>query len=749
MNVTILRLRAAVPVLAIMWTIVPRAVAADGEVVLRVTNGEMQVKVDGDKDDDWWVQSSADLSTWTTLTNFGTLLSGNETNAVVRSLGVPSAGPVYYRALQTAGLYDITMLRTFSLTFTQADWSNLLVQARANGTYVYSPLLTLDNGATNTGVGARFRGNTSFTGMGGPSGSSGPVKKSIAIAVDYTITNANLMDFNSLNLNNAYGDETIMRESVYFTIMRQYTVCPAGCLAKLYINGEYRGVYSHAQQQNGDLIREYFPSNDGDRFRAANNSSSAAFVYLGNTNVATYTPYYELKSDYNSNAWPRFINAIYTFNTLPTNNLRDTAEDVIAVDRWLWFLACENIFADDDSYWNKGSDYMLYYEPESGRVHPVEHDGNEAFVAGDASLSPTTGETASRPVISRLLGNAELRQRYFAHMRTILQEWFNPTNAIALVDQFSLLSSNAIAADPYRGYTSMTTYSSDLTALKLFITNRYNYLRANANLTPLPPVITAVNGPVGTVTATNQPWLTATVASSGDGIQSVWLYHRPKPYGKFSYVQMYDDGAHGDGAAADGVFGAQATNYPAGSKVRYYVEARAANAAHAAAFSPPRAEQETYSYRVAVLTATNSPVILNEFMADNTLTYADPQGEFDDWIELHNVTDEGVDLTGRYLSDEPYNPRKWQFPAGTTIPAHGYLIVWADEDGSDSPGLHASFKLSKSGDEIYLTDTDANNNAILDGLVFGEQTTDLSYGRTAGDPDTWAVMSPTPNEANP
>ena len=182
--------------------------------------------------------------------------------------------------------------------------------------------------------------------------------------------------------------------------------------------------------------------------------------------------------------------------------------------------------------------------------------------------------------------------------------------------------------------------------------------------------------------------------------------------------------------------------------MRYYVEARSANPAKAAAFAPPRAEQETYSYRVVLTTATNTPVVISEFMASNTHVLADPQGEYDDWIELHNITDQEADLTGHYLSDEPYNPRKWQFPAGTKIPADGYLLVWADEDGTATPGLHASFKLSASGEQIYLTDTDANLNAVLDSVFFGPQETDFSYGRLSADPDVWEVMLPTPEQPN-
>ncbi|MBI4327610.1 MAG: lamin tail domain-containing protein, partial [Chloroflexi bacterium] len=446
----------------------------------------------------------------------------------------------------------------------------------------------------------------------------------------------------------------------------------------------------------------------------------------------------------------RLINAIYVLNNTPTNQLRDRIEDVLAVDRWLWFLALENVFADDDSYFNKGADYMMYFEPESGRLHPVEHDGNEAFFAGDASLSPVQGAPATnRPVIRRLLGIPELRQRYLAHIRTALQEYFNPTVMTALINQYASVSVAAIAADPKKGYTGMTTYTNDLNALKSFITQRYTFLTNHAELKPVPPNIVAVSGPASSPTAAERPFVTADVRVNGaNGLDSVWLYHRGKSYGRFASVQMFDDGAHGDGPAGDGVFGGATTNYPAGTKARFYVEARSANTAQAASFAPPRAEQETYSYRVAITTARYTPVLINEFMASNTGTLADPQGEFDDWIELHNVTDQEVDLTGHYLSDEPTNPRKWQFPAGTTIAAHGYLLVWADEDSTETPGLHASFRLDAGGEEVYLTDTDTNFNAVLDSVTFGPKQADRSWGRSAADADVWVTMEPTPGLAN-
>src|SRR6185503_11520957 len=105
-----------------------------------------------------------------------------------------------------------------------------------------------------------------------------------------------------------------------------------------------------------------------------------------------------------------------------------------------------------------------------------------------------------------------------------------------------------------------------------------------------------------------------------NGVESAWLYWRDKSYGRFAVTRMLDDGAHGDGAANDGVFGAPTTNFPAGAKIHYYVEARSSNATRTAAFHPANAEKDTHAYFVRVTSATNSAVIINEVMASNTNT---------------------------------------------------------------------------------------------------------------------------------
>ncbi|UCG58137.1 MAG: lamin tail domain-containing protein [Phycisphaerales bacterium] len=142
-------------------------------------------------------------------------------------------------------------------------------------------------------------------------------------------------------------------------------------------------------------------------------------------------------------------------------------------------------------------------------------------------------------------------------------------------------------------------------------------------------------------------------------------------------------------------------------------------------------------------------LVINEFLARNDLNNKDPQGEYEDWIEIYNAGEDAVDIGGMYLTDDLSEPTKWRIPvddpAATTLPPGGYLLIWADNDVTD-PGLHAAFELSDTGDEIGLFDTDGVT--VLDSVTFGEQTPDVSYGR---DPDAIAklvTLSPTPGASN-
>ena len=68
-------------------------------------------------------------------------------------------------------------------------------------------------------------------------------------------------------------------------------------------------------------------------------------------------------------------------------------------------------------------------------------------------------------------------------------------------------------------------------------------------------------------------------------------------------------------------------------------------------------------------------VRLNEFVAVNVSGLRDEDNEFQDWVELRNLSTNLVSLAGWSLSDDAGTPDKWVFPAVTMQPS-GYLVVF-------------------------------------------------------------------------
>jgi hypothetical protein len=94
------------------------------------------------------------------------------------------------------------------------------------------------------------------------------------------------------------------------------------------------------------------------------------------------------------------------------------------------------------------------------------------------------------------------------------------------------------------------------------------------------------------------------------------------------------------------------------------------------------------------------PVHVSEVMPENRSRHKDEAGDFDPWIELFNPSADAVDLGAYSLSDDPADRRRWTFRAGTVIPRHGHLVVFADGQPTQGP-LHTSFRLTAGA--IILT----------------------------------------------
>ncbi|MDB6154397.1 MAG: hypothetical protein JWL90_2850, partial [Chthoniobacteraceae bacterium] len=156
------------------------------------------------------------------------------------------------------------------------------------------------------------------------------------------------------------------------------------------------------------------------------------------------------------------------------------------------------------------------------------------------------------------------------------------------------------------------------------------------------------------------------------------------------------------------------------------------------AITPPAATS------TAALNTAHGSVMISEIIANNVAA-VNVGGTFPDIIELYNSGATAADISGRSITDDPAQPLKFVFPAGTTIAAGGYLVLYAD--GLTTPG-HLPFSLNNSGENVTLYNSVSNGGGVLDSISFGLQIPNLSIGRTGATLQTWTLTTPTFGAAN-
>ncbi len=654
--------------------------------------------------------------------------------------------------LNAQDFYDLNTIQTIEITFAENNWDQLLDTEYAGaGGYIMAQSVSI-NGEVFDSVGVKYKGNSTY--------SSNQVKNPFHIELD-TYKDQQYEAYTDIKLSNVAKDPSFLREVLSYQILRQYMDAPLSNYANVYVNGDLIGLYSNSESISKKFVDSRFFSKKN-TFIKCNPPAGAGpqsndfpnLVYLGQDSVNYYDAY-ELKSD---EGWSELIDLCDTL----ANHTTDI-EKILDVDRALWMLAYNNVLVNLDSYIGSFAQNYYLYRDDYGRFLPVVWDLNESFGrfsnTGSGNLNNTAAKQqmshllhendADFPLIQKLLSVPRYKKMYLAHFKTILFENFDNDSYFTTGQALQSIIDASVQADDNKFFT-YNNFQDNLTSdinggggpgggatpgITNLMDGRNSYLLGLADFTQTQPSITDI------ALSTSSPIINEmlTITASINDENAAILGYRNEVGAPFVKVDMFDDGAHNDGAPNDGVYGA--TILITNPFTQYFIYAENANAGM---FSPQRAE---YEYHVITATTTNTmagDLVINEFMASNDATVADQDGEFDDWIELYNNGSESIDLEGYALSDDATDLTKWVFPEGTVIGASEYLIVWADDD-EDQEGLHVNFKLSSAGETVFLVDAAGE---VIDEISYLDQTTDISYGRFPNGTGDFQTMAPTFNGEN-
>ncbi len=714
------------------------------------------------------------------------------------SLVLISAGGA--NADEAAAFFDDSYVHEIRVYLDDPDWYDVLYQSHAEdpedpyfpGRFEYGDIVLEP-------VGVRFKGNSSFR--------IPTVKKSFKFDFNEYI-DATFLGLKKLNLNNSFKDPTMLREKLFLDFAGAYVPAIRAVHTRLYVNDEYWGLYCAVEQVDGTFAIDRFgEAEDGNLFKAESDEPGlptddfgSDLTWLG-SDPAPYHEFYQLKTHEAADDYSQLIEFIDALNNTSPEDLPAQLEPLFDVENALRGLALNNLFVNLDAYNGAAHNYYLYDRDDTGQFTHVHWDTNESFGRfvvfvdpWDDPLemdpfwlpAPYGGEEQHRPLMENLWAVDAYERAYLRFLARMLREGFDADTMYARIVELADLIRADVHADPHKQYsdaefeTGLTTDigsgPSVIYGLRRFVTVRSNWLNQRLNDFAEPSDL-RLNEllPLNSATLTDgagdyDPWLE--IYNLGPGVldlSGLYLTDDAGDPNKWAlpagaledgeFLLLWLDGETGEGddhvSFVLNAAGGELLCYAMGEGVPTLVDSISYPGLDAdVSFGRyPDGDGPWMGMHRPTPGAANEKdealeLYINEFMADNDGTLEDPDepGAYDDWLELYNVGTETVDLEGMYLTDDLADPTQWRIPAGVTIDAGEYLVFWADDDEDQGP-MHTSFKLGASGEEIGLVAADGVT--VIDSIVFGQQFTDVSYGRYPDGVGGWDFMaSATPGAPN-
>lgn len=576
-----------------------------------------------------------------------------------------------------------------------------------------------DNGMvrdTINPVGFRLRGNTSRASK----------KKSFKVSFNTFTNGGKYHGVEKMNLNGEHNDPSVMRSKIMWDILRRWDIpAPRANHVRVYINGNYYGIYINVEHIDEEFAKSRFGNNDGNLYKCL---YPADLAYRGadpeNYRIWNGSRWvYELTTNEEEDDFSDLAEFIGILHNSDAAALSCNLDRVFNTPDYLKIMAAQIFCGDWDGYIYNRNNFYLYHNTRTGKFEYIPYDVDNTFGIDWFGIDWATrniytwqpGGDQNRPLYDRIINNPVLRGQFSFYAAQLISSTLDIDSLIQAIERRKEMISPYVAVDPFYpqdyGYNYddfLNSFTSSAGAhvkwgIYPYLEARRQSMTDQLETGTAYPVIKYIiherkaESPfrVSAYIETAAPPVTVTLLWSSGG-------------GAFQQSAMTGD--------ETGYYSAEVSGISDMVEVRYQV--RVSDEKGQIVIMP------CSPVKTAPVAGDTPMLFINEFMADNEETAADEHGTFSDWIELYNGDSRDVFLGDYYLTDNLNDPDKWRLPP-VTIRAGGFLLIWAD--GNPSAGNHhASFRLSKEGEEIGIYSPEM---LVVDTLAFGPQQEDVSTGR--------------------
>lgn len=679
-------------------------------------------------------------------------------------------------------LYCDTSLARIEIMASQPVWDGL--QASSPTTVEGSVNVRFRHGdidVTVTNVGISARGNTSLT----------KYPRSFNISFNAFVPGQNLFGLEKLNLNSEANDPSTARSKLSFDL-HQAAGLPtpyANHVATVIIgpnnhrsgpNGVFfDAVLNNTQPVEDVFIKQRFANTRGNLYKCTYTGAGPAnLTYKGLTGssysgLSTYELKYQGSTDASFNDLASFINLV---NNTPGGSFASVIRRNFEVDDFLKRLALDVLTSNWDGHWGNWNNFHLYRDPGTGMWHYIPYDQDNTFSirwitpsSGDWATQNiyNWGKTTDTPLVTRILGVAEFKNRYTYYLNQMLQTFYQSSTLNPLVYR---IRQNQTAALPFNdlGITNCkltdrsrysgdwpnwtyTQYSNSFDQAQVsFNGNVPNYhgitefitaRRANAlsqlTISNIGPIISQLQV-APALPATNELITVSARVEDDISVASVRFISRFN-LGASVTNNLLDNGLAPDAVAGDKIYTAQLGPFATAGTLTYYLQAL--DNVNKATFEPWGGAADTNALTIGSSFLGLAITELNYHPHEPTGSELLVSTTADDYefIEFQNLGGSTINLNGaKFIAGITYTFPSQTLAAGArTVIVKNLPAFTARYGGGINVSGAFGGQLSNGGEELHLTDS---NNATI--LRFTYQDTSSWPGRADGDGSSLELLNP-------
>lgn len=359
-------------------------------------------------------------------------------------------------------MFDESVLHEIRITFEQEDyWDSLeyyyaqYLDFGADKQYMLASVEI--DGEVIDSVGVRQKGFFSNWGSSG-------LKEPLKIDFNEYVAGKRYDGLKKINLQNGFGDPTVMRDALAYKFMRDAgVVAPRSSYAKVYLNDTYWGLYVVVEQVDNKFLKNWFENNDGNLYKCIDNTS---LNWQGPSKTA-YKDEFELKTNEEGDEWNEFIDLVDKINT--DDEFEDSISTQLQMNNYLRVLAADVLMNNWDSYYEHGRNFYIYYDSIAKAFQWIPWDYNLAFSSSETDIVIEYGfGMEPKPLVENVMDSDFYRSIYFNHLCVMIENYFTLDNLEEYIDNTKELISDALDEDPNKYYTTAqfnTAVNVDITVV--------------------------------------------------------------------------------------------------------------------------------------------------------------------------------------------------------------------------------------------------------------------------------------------